>query len=295
MKNPGRIITAMVTPFDKKGNLDKSATKKLVKHLLSNKTDCILVSGTTGESPTLSDEEKIELLGWVKESVPDKYPVMFGAGTNSTSKSIELAKKAKSSGADFLLLVVPYYNKPTQECMYRHFIEIVDSVRMPSVVYNVPSRTGVTMSPETTIKLSENKWIIGTKEASGSLDAVSAIRAVARPDFLILSGDDSLTLPMLSVGADGVISVASHLVGRLLSEMIDNYFSGEIEDAKRIHLELFPLFKALFYTTSPIPVKAALNLMGLNVGALRPPLYECDNASDKLMPILAQYGLVSFK
>ena len=293
MKNPGRLITAMVTPFNKKGEVCKSRTSKLVKHLIDNKTDCILVSGTTGESPTLSDDEKLELLGYAKACVPTRYPVMFGAGTNSTKKSIELGKKAKSEGADFLLLVVPYYNKPTQEGMYRHFIEIVESVHMPSVVYNIPSRTGVNMNPETTVRLSEHELIIGIKEASGSLDTVSTIRALANPEFLIYSGDDSLTLPMLSIGANGVISVASHLVGNYLTEMIDSFFIGKVDDARRIHLELFPLFKGLFFITNPIAVKAALNLMGVDVGGLRPPLYESDDVKEKLVPILAQYGLVS--
>jgi 4-hydroxy-tetrahydrodipicolinate synthase len=293
MKNPGRIVTAMVTPFDGRGRLSKSRTRKLVDFLLENKTDCILVSGTTGESPTLSDDEKLELLGWVREFVPGDYPIMFGAGTNSTSKSIELSKKAKSAGADFLLLVVPYYNKPTQDGIYRHFMEVVESVHMKSVVYNIPSRTGVNMNPETVLELAEHDLIIGIKEASGNLDAVSTIRAVARLDFLIYSGDDSLTLPMLSVGADGVISVASHLVGKMISEMIESYFDGRIEDAKRIHLELFPLFKGLFYISNPIPVKTALNLMGIEVGGTRPPLYKSDDASEKLAPILAQYGLIS--
>jgi len=293
MKNPGRLITAMVTPFNKKGEICKSRTSKLVKHLIDNKTDCILVSGTTGESPTLSDDEKVELLGYVKACVPTRYPVMFGAGTNSTKKSIELGKRAKTEGADFLLLVVPYYNKPTQEGMYRHFIEIVESVHMPAVVYNIPSRTGVNMNPETTVRLSEHELIIGIKEASGNLDTVSTIRALANPEFLIYSGDDSLTLPMLSIGANGVISVASHLVGKYLTEMIDSFFVGKVDDARRIHLELFPLFKGLFFITNPIAVKAALNLMGVDVGGLRPPLYESDDVKEKLVPILAQYGLVS--
>ena len=292
MKNIGQIVTAMVTPFDDKGNLSKPRTKKLVSHLVDNGTDCILVSGTTGESPTLSDDEKLELLSWVREFTLTGFPVMFGAGTNSTSKSIDLGRKAKGAGADFLLLVVPYYNKPPQDGIYRHFIEIVESVELPSIIYNIPSRTGVNLTPETTLKLSEHDLIVGIKEASGNLDAVSAIRAVAKSDFLIYSGDDSLTLPMLSVGADGVISVASHLAGRMLKEMIEHYFAGRTMNAREIHLELFPLFKGLFYTTNPIPIKEALNIAGIKVGSVRLPLYESADAREKLVPILAQYGLL---
>ena len=292
MKNPGRIVTAMVTPFDDKGKLSKPRTKKLVTYLVDNFSDSILVAGTTGESPTLSDEEKLELLTWVKEFTPPTYPIIFGAGTNSTAKSIELGKKAKDTGADFLLLVVPYYNKPPQEGIYRHFIEIVESVKLPSIIYNIPSRTGVNLTPETTLRIAEHKLIIGIKEASGSLDAVSAIRAVAKPDFLIYCGDDSLTLPMLSVGADGVISVASHLVGRMIKEMIEHYLAGRIMESREIHLELFPLFKGLFYTTNPIPIKEALSIAGIKVGPVRLPLYENIDAREKLAPILAQYGFL---
>lgn len=293
MVNPGQLITAMVTPFDGNGSLSKERTEKLVSHLVDNGTDCILVSGTTGESPTLSDDEKIELLGWVKAFVPDGFPVMFGGGTNSTAKSIELSEKAREKGADILLLVVPYYNKPPQEGMFQHFTRIVDEVKLPAVLYNIPSRTGVNMSVETVARLAENEHIIGIKEASSSLDTASEIRLSTGSDFLIYSGDDSLTLPLLSVGGDGVISVASHLVGKQISEMIDLFKKGKVEDARKIHIELFPLIKGLFMMTNPIPVKEALNLIGVKVGGVRLPLIECDGECRKVLTeLLRQFDLM---
>jgi len=293
MVDLGRVITAMVTPFDDNGNLSKDRTGKLVEHLCTNGTDCILVSGTTGESPTLSDNEKFELLSWVRDFVPDDYPVMFGAGTNSTSKSIELGKKAKDFGADVLLLVVPYYNKPPQTGMIAHFSSIVKQVELPSVLYNIPSRTGINMNVDTVVKLAENNFIIGIKEASGSLDAASEIRARTNDDFLIYSGDDSLTLPILSVGGDGVISVASHLVGKRISEMIKYFFNGKTRDAQKAHIELLPLFKGLFFTSNPIPVKEALNLCGIKVGPVRLPLVGCsDSEKESLVNLLRKFKLV---
>jgi len=293
MVNPGQLITAMVTPFDDNGSLSKERTEKLVSHLVENGTNCILVSGTTGETPTLSDNEKLDLLGWVKEFVPDGFPVMFGAGTNSTAKSIELSEKAKDKGADILLLVVPYYNKPPQEGMFQHFTQIADAVKLPAILYNIPSRTGVNMSVKTVARLAENEHIIGIKEASGSLDAASEIRLSTGSDFLIYSGDDSLTLPLLSVGGDGVISVASHLAGIQISEMIDVFKKGKIEDARKIHIRLFPLIKGLFMMSNPIPVKEALNLIGVKVGGVRLPLIECDDESRKVLSeLLRQFDLM---
>jgi 4-hydroxy-tetrahydrodipicolinate synthase len=281
MINPGRMITAMVTPFDDRAQLSEESTKRLVKHLVETGSDCILVSGTTGESPSLYDDEKLKLLKWVKSSVPGNFPVMFGAGTNSTDKSIDLGLKAKDAGADILLLVVPYYNKPPQEGIYGHFSLIADSVQLPCILYNIPSRTGVNMTTDTVLQLTENEFIIGIKEASGNIDAVTELRINAPDGFLIYSGDDSLTLPVLAAGGDGVISVASHIVGKKLKEMIAAFFSGDIARAQKIHLELYPIFKGLFLTTNPIPVKEALNQMGFDVGSVRPPLVECDNETRK--------------
>lgn len=294
MINPGTLVTAMVTPFDSEGNISRERTEKLAKHLVDTGTTCILVSGTTGESPTLTDDEKLEVLSWVKESVPNGYPVMFGAGTNCTAKSIKLAEAAKNKGADILLLVVPYYNKPPQEALYRHFVAIANSARVPSVLYNIPSRTGINLDTDVVLRLAENEFIIGIKEASGDLDASSAIRMSAGDDFLIYSGDDSLTLPILSVGGNGVISVASHIAGKKIKEMIDSYFKGDVAKARSIHIELMPLFKGLFFMANPIPVKEALNQMGIAVGGVRPPLIECDKKGvETISNLLKKYGLVN--
>lgn len=293
MANPGRLITAMVSPFNGSGELSKERTRKLVSHLVETKTDCILVSGTTGESPTLDDNEKLQLLSWVKEFVPNDFPVMFGAGTNSTAKSCELAQKAKNTGADILLLVVPYYNKPQQEGMYQHFTQIVDTVNLPAILYNIPSRTGVNMNVDTVVRLAENINIIGIKEASGSLDMASEIRMSTPDDFLIYSGDDSLTLPIMSVGGNGVISVASHLVGTKISEMMDLFQKGEFEKATKIHLELYPLIKSLFIAPNPVPVKEALNLAGIDVGSVRLPLAGCDETTRSILSeLLMQFKLM---
>lgn len=287
MINPGRMITAMVTPFDDRAQISEESTKRLVGHLVDTGSDCILVSGTTGESPALYDDEKLKLLKWVKSFVPAGFPVMFGAGTNSTDKSIDLGLKAKDAGADILLLVVPYYNKPPQQGIYAHFSLIADSVQMPCILYNIPSRTGVNMNTDTVLQLTENEFIVGIKEASGNIDAVTELRIYAPDGFLIYSGDDSMTLPVLSAGGDGVISVASHIVGKRLKEMIGSFFNGDIAGARKIHLDLFPVFKGLFLTTNPIPVKEALNQMGIDVGSVRPPLVECDDDTrDKLTEIL---------
>jgi 4-hydroxy-tetrahydrodipicolinate synthase len=293
MINPGRMITAMVTPFDDMGKLSEESTKRLVSHLVETGSDCILVSGTTGESPALYEDEKLKLLKWVKLSIPGNIPLMFGAGSNSTDKSIDLGLKAKDAGADILLLVVPYYNKPPQEGIYGHFSLIADSVQMPCILYNIPSRTGVNMDADTVLQLTENEFIVGIKEASGNIDIITELRINAPDGFLIYSGDDSLTLPVLSAGGDGVISVASHIVGKKLKEMINAFFSGDIARAQKINMDLFPIFKGLFLTSNPIPVKEALNLMGFDVGSVRPPLVELDDEMRaKLTEILKSNNLL---
>ena len=293
MVNPGQLITAMVTPFDEGGNLSKELTEKLVTHLVNTGSDCILISGTTGESPTLTDDEKIKLLSWARACAPPGYPIMFGAGTNCTAKSITLAKRAIEEGADILLLVVPYYNKPPQEGIYKHFTAIAQISEMPCILYNIPSRTGINMDTDTVRRLAQNEYIIGIKEASGNLDAAGIIRSYVPDDFLIYSGDDSLTLPMLSVGGNGVISVASHLVGNRIKAMIENYFLGNVDKARAEHIELMPLFKGLFFTTNPIPVKEALNQVGITVGGVRPPLIGCNEKGVEAVSVLMkQYELV---
>ncbi|MDR7416478.1 MAG: 4-hydroxy-tetrahydrodipicolinate synthase [Armatimonadota bacterium] len=272
--NWGRVITAMATPFDPDGRLDEARAAQLAVRLVETGTDALVVCGTTGEAPTLSDEEKIRLVRVVKGAVGGRAPVIAGTGTYDTAHSVHLSEEAKRAGADGLLLVVPYYNRPSQEGIYRHFRTIAERVDLPILLYNIPARTGTNMLPETVARLSEIPNIVGVKDASGSPDQVSEIRRRTPEDFLIYSGDDSLTLPYLSVGAVGVVSVASHLVGREIGEMIDLFFAGRVAEARRLHLRLYPLFRVLFIAPNPVPLKAALNLVGFPIGAPRLPLVE---------------------
>ncbi|HHY70089.1 MAG TPA: 4-hydroxy-tetrahydrodipicolinate synthase [Thermoanaerobacterales bacterium] len=272
----GRVITAMVTPFDEELNIDYKALEILIEHLLTTGTDTLLVAGTTGESPTLSDEEKLELFKASKSIAGKRAKIIAGTGSNSTSHSVELSKNAEKIGVDGLLLVSPYYNKPTQEGLYQHFKSIAEAVDIPVVPYNVPGRTAVTIEPETLARLSQIKNVVAVKDAGGNLDKTSKIRVLA-PKLTVYSGDDSLTLPMLAVGAKGVISVASHVVGSEIQEMITSFEKGDAQKAEQIHLKLFNIFKTLFAITNPIPVKAALNLIDVPVGGLRPPLGLADD------------------
>ncbi|NJL21486.1 MAG: 4-hydroxy-tetrahydrodipicolinate synthase [Leptolyngbyaceae cyanobacterium SM1_3_5] len=266
----GRVVTAMITPFTPDGKVNFPVAEALAAHLVSHGTDAIVVCGTTGESPTLSWDEEYELFRVVQQAVSGKAKIIAGTGSNSTEEAIAATQKAARIGIHGSLQVVPYYNKPPQAGLYQHFRAIAEaSPDLPLILYNIPGRTGQNLLPETIARLAEVPNIVAVKEASGNLDQVSQIRRTTSPDFSIYSGDDSLTLPMLSVGAQGVISVASHLVGDAISQMIRAYASGETQAASRIHLQLFPLFKALFVTTNPIPVKAALRLQGWQVA--RPP------------------------
>ncbi len=291
----GRVLTAMITPFHEDGNVNYDVAVKLATHLISNGTDTIVLCGTTGESPTLSWEEEYQLFKSVIEAVDGKALVMAGTGSNSTKEAIEATEKAAKMGVNGSLQVVPYYNKPPQLGMYQHFAAIAKACPdLPLLLYNVPSRTGQNLLPETVAKLSEINNIIGVKEASGNLDQVSEIRRLTPKEFQIYSGDDSLTLPMLAIGAKGVVSVASHLVGNHLQQMITAFELGKVQLASEIHLQLYPLCKALFLTTNPIPVKAALNLLGWTVGSTRPPL--CEEAPEdvikKLEDSLKSLGLI---
>ncbi|MCS7236467.1 MAG: 4-hydroxy-tetrahydrodipicolinate synthase [Armatimonadota bacterium] len=270
----GPVITAMATPFREDGAVDYERAAELARRLVDNGSTGVVVAGTTGESPTLSDEEKLQLLRVVKEAVAGRAAVLAGTGTYDTAHSVHLSREAQRLGADGLLVVVPYYNRPTQEGLYRHFKAVAESTDLPVLMYNIPTRTGTNMLPETVARLSEVRNIAGIKEASGSLDQVSEIRRRTPENFLIYSGDDSLTLPYLSVGAAGIVSVASHLVGREIAEMIAHFHAGRVEEARRIHLRLFPLFRALFVAPNPVPLKAALEMAGFPVGKPRLPLVE---------------------
>ncbi len=290
----GRVITAMITPFKADGSVDFALAEQLAAHLASQGTDTLVVCGTTGESPTLSWEEEYELFQVVRHAVSSLAKVIAGTGSNSTQEAIAATQKAAKIGLDGSLQVVPYYNKPPQAGLYEHFKAIALACPdLPLVLYNVPGRTGQNMEPETVARLAEVPNIVAIKEASGNLDQASEIRRLTPPEFKLYSGDDSLTLPLLAVGGWGVVSVASHLVGTKLQQMIQAFTTGQIEVATQIHLKLFPLFKALFATTNPIPVKTALKLKGWDVGSSRLPLGDApESVSQTLKAVLTELALL---
>lgn len=276
------VITAMVTAFDSDEQVDYSKTISLAKYLIENGSDAIIAAGTTGESPTLTHEEELNLLKELKQSIGDKTMVIMGAGSNSTKTAVEMSQKMQENGADALLSVVPYYNKPSQNGMYEHFASIAKNVDIPLILYNIPGRTGVNMQPQTVAKLAgEFKNIKALKQSSPDMDYISELKELVDNDFTIFCGDDSLILPMISLGATGVISVASHVVGNKLQEMIEEFKNGNINKALKIHLSLFPLFKKLFMAPNPVPVKEALSKMGLIDNVLRQPLTKMNEAELK--------------
>ncbi len=268
----GRISTAMVTPFDAKGNIDFQKTSHLVEYLLKNGSDSLVISGTTGESPTLTFEEKAALFKHVVNVVDKRVPVIAGTGNYNTRDSIELTKKAEDIGVDAILLVAPYYNKPNQQGLYQHFKAIAESTSLPVMIYNIPGRSSVNIEPETIIRLSEVPNIKAVKEASGNLVQMTQIIANTPDDFVLYCGDDSLALPTLSIGGVGVVSVAAHIIGNEMQQMIQVFFSGNVTEAAKWHQKLLPIMKGLFAAPSPAPVKTALQLKGLNVGSVRLPL-----------------------
>ena len=270
--NFGRVSTAMVTPFDRKGNIDFNKTTQLINYLIEHGTDSLVVAGTTGESPTLTKEEKLALFRHAVKIADGRIPVIAGTGSNNTKESIDLSKKAEAIGVDAIMLVAPYYSKPSQEGMFLHFKEVADAVTLPVMLYNVPGRSAVSISPDTIIRLSEVPNIMSVKEASGDLGAMTKIIASTADDFLVYCGDDGLTLPALSIGADGIVSVASHIIGKEMQQMTEAHLSGDTSRAAKLHQELLPLMEGLFATPSPGPVKTALQLKGLDVGSVRLPL-----------------------
>ena len=293
----GKVITAMVTPFDKEGNVNYPVVEQLATYLVDNGSDSLVVCGTTGESPTLSWPEKSKLFQVVKKTVGNRAKVIAGTGANSTVHAIEMTQEISKMGLDGSLQVVPYYNKPPQEGLYQHFKKIAQSVNdLPIILYNVPGRTGQNLLSETIAKLAEIENIIGIKEASSNLEQVYAIRSMTDPSFLIYAGDDCSTLPFLTVGGIGVISVASHLVGLEIQKMIQAFNKKEETRASEINLKLFPLFKVLFCTTNPIPIKAALNLQGWLVGGVRLPLVGISKAlNEEIRLVLEELMLVKSK
>jgi 4-hydroxy-tetrahydrodipicolinate synthase len=279
----GRLITAMVTPFTGDGSVDHEQAKKLAVALMNSGSDGLVVVGTTGESPTVTWDEEHRLFAEIKSAVGNRGSVIAGTGANSTEEALENTVKAEKWGVDACLLVVPYYNKPTQEGLYRHFKTIAENTKLPCILYNVPSRTVTNMSAETVIRLSAIPNIVGVKEASGDMEQVARIIHGVRDDFIVWSGNDGDTLPMMSLGAYGVISVASHLVGLQIKDMIMKFLSGDVVAAAKIHRNLVPLFKSLFVVSNPIPVKYALNYAGFRVGGLRLPLTEADEKTAALL------------
>jgi 4-hydroxy-tetrahydrodipicolinate synthase len=284
----------MITPFKADGSVNYEVAGKLAANLVDNGTDTLVICGTTGESPTLSWDEEYQLFVEVLQAVAGKAKVIAGCGSNSTKEAIAATEKAARIGVHGSLQVVPYYNKPPQAGLYKHFQAIAQACPdLPMLLYNIPGRTGQNLSPETVVQLAQIDNIVGIKEASGNLDQASEIRRLTPQEFQIYAGDDSLTLPLLAVGAKGVVSVASHLVGNQLKQMIESFNVGNIQIATEIHLQLFPLFKALFLTTNPIPVKQALKLQGWNVGSVRPPLCEADaEICQKLEDVLHKLSLI---
>lgn len=272
----GRLITAMVTPFGRDGEINWEETARLIDYLIEEqKSDSLVIAGTTGESPTLSEDEKINLFTFCAEKAAGRCKIIAGTGGNNTKQTIELTRKAEQCGVDGILLVVPYYNKPSQEGMYQHFKAAAESTSLPVMLYNVPGRTGVSLSVETTLRLAEIPNVKSTKECA-SLEQVTQIAAGAPEGFVVYSGEDSQTLPALAVGAYGIVSVAGHIAGAQMKDMIHAYLDGRTAEAAKLHQQMFPLFKGLFECPNPLPnptaVKFALEEKGFKVGPVRLPL-----------------------
>ncbi len=270
--NFGELITAMVTPFNEKGEIDYEATTNLINHLIENGTDSVVVAGTTGESPTLSTEEKLSLFEHVVKVVDGRIPVIAGTGSNDTASSIALTKEAEALKVDGIMLVAPYYNRPSQEGLYKHFKAIAEATSLPVMIYNIPGRTSVNIDVDTIVRLSKIDNVFSVKEASGNLEAMTEIIARTDDDFVLYSGDDSLTLPVLSIGGKGIVSVAGHIVGKEMKAMIEAFKAGKVKEASEQHQQLLPIFQTMFIEPSPSPLKAALNEIGVPVGNVRLPL-----------------------
>ncbi|MHA6484342.1 4-hydroxy-tetrahydrodipicolinate synthase [Paenibacillus sp. strain BS8-2] len=283
----GRLITAMVTPFDEEGQIDWQTAGKLIDYLIEEQgSDSIVVSGTTGESPTLTEEEKMKLFTFAVERAAGRSKIIAGTGSNDTAHTIHLTKSAEKCGVDGILLVAPYYNKPSQEGLYRHFKAVAESTALPIVLYNVEGRTGINISVDTTLRLAQLSNVVATKDCA-SLEQLTQIVSGAPDGFRVYSGDDGMTLPALSVGAFGIVSVASHVIGSDMKSMIEAYVAGRVEEAAKLNGKLFPVFKGLFHCPHPVPnpvaVKYALSLKGLPVGGVRLPLVEASEAEQAFL------------
>jgi 4-hydroxy-tetrahydrodipicolinate synthase len=286
--NYGQVLTAMITPFDHNGEVDFNATENLVNYLIANGSDGLVINGTTGESPTLTTEEKVDLFKFVVQLVNGRVPVIAGTGSNNTKASISLTSLAEEAGVDGIMLVTPYYNKPSQEGMYQHFKAIAETTSLPVMLYNIPGRSSVNMSVETIVRLSQIDNIVSIKEASGDLDAMAEIISKTPNDFSVYSGDDALTLPLLSIGGTGIISVSSHIIGNEMQNMINQFKNGDVTGAATLHRNLLPIMKAMFAAPNPTPVKAALNMRGIPVGGVRLPLIPLNNEEERALQATLQ-------
>jgi 4-hydroxy-tetrahydrodipicolinate synthase len=289
----GAVVTAMVTPFREDHSLDLDAASGLAHHLLEHGTESIVVAGSTGESPTLTHKEKLELFRVVIETARARGKVLCGTGTYSTAETLELSREAEGLGADGLLLVTPYYNKPPQRGLLEHFGLVASAVDLPIVVYNIPGRTGTRIEHDTLLRLAEISNIVGVKDSTGDFQAISRLISEAPPDFEVYSGDDWATFGYVCLGAVGVVSVAAHLVGDRIRQMCDLLFAGDVPAARKIHEELTPLFNALFITSNPIPVKTALEMVGHPVGPPRLPLVPATTEErERIRKALGDAGLL---
>ena len=289
-----RVITAMVTPFAPDMSVDYRKARELARMLVDNGSDGLVVSGTTGESPTLTPDEKLKLFQVVLEEVGEEAAVVAGTGGNDTRTSVELTLEAEKLGVDGAMLVTPYYNKPPQAGLYQHFSLVAKATSLPIMIYNVPGRTSVNLTADTMAGLANDySNIVAVKEASGSLEQVAEIRSKAPKSLTIYSGDDNMTIPIMSVGGDGIVSVASHVAGCEIQQMVTAFIDGDVDLAAEMHRRLLPLFKVIFITTNPIPVKAALDLSGFDAGGLRPPLVEATDAERKQIErVMETLGLI---
>lgn len=288
-----RLFTAMVTPYDDQLQVNYEKAAELAQFLVEHGSDGIVVSGTTGESPVLSKAEKLQLFAQVKAAVGDKAEVWAGSGSYNTQETIHLSQEAERLGVNGLLLVVPYYNKPSQEGLYLHYKAVAESVSIPIMLYNIPSRTGINMLPETVARLAAFDNVVALKESTGMMDQMSVLKNILPEKVAIYSGDDSLTLPMLALGGQGVVSIASHVIGPQIKQMMETFAAGDVKGAQSLHNQLFGMFKGLFITTNPVPVKQALNLMGMDVGGVRLPMCGANQGEiTQLEHLLASYNLL---
>ena len=292
MAEIGRLLTAMVTPFDEAGELDYGQARKLAKGLVNSGSDGLVIGGTTGESPSMSDEEKIRLFAEVKEAVGESAAVVAGTTDNNHRKSVEISKEAERVGVDALLLTVPAYNKPPQEGLFQHFKALAEATSLPGILYNVPARTSLNMTAETTLRLAQVDNIVGVKEASSNADQITNIVDGAPSGFRVWSGNDNETFSIMCVGGYGVVSVASNIIGDQIKAMMGMVLEGDLESAASEHRRMLAIFNALFWVTSPAPIKHALNRAGFNAGPLRLPMWEADEAfKSKFDPVMDRYDI----